>query len=517
MSAPRSHRLSAVLVAFAALVGVALPTAGAAPAALPDPGAAALDWIEDELATDEGLLTISFDDGGGGVITVPDYGLTLDAVLALAADDRGDEEAASTATELVEASLGSYISGADFGFPDERYAGAIAKATLAAIVQGEDPTAFGGFDLEDELRSLVQTGGPDAGRVSDAPDRDNEFGADFSNGFGQALAVLALARTDGGVPASVVSFLLAQQCPGGGFRGDYTTSGGCTADSSATVDATGFALMALSSLAPTCATRQAAADAVASLAGGQNGEGAFGGETGSNANSTGIAAVALRSVGAVAPADEAAAFIAGLQLEAGEDVGAVALNAAGFASAADGIQVLERDGFRRASTQGTLAFGLRSYAQISGATVAPEAATPCATPPADEPSGNLSTGSIVAGGTFTATGAGFDPGETVRATLFSTPIVLGTARADADGAVSLALTIPADVEPGRHTVELRGLASGVTVELPLEVLGQETPRALPATGGTTAATTGVGGALVALGAALVALARRRSTRLATAV
>ena len=91
----------------------------------------------------------------------------------------------------------------------------------------------------------------------------NAFGGDFSNGFGQALAILALARTSSGVPASAVDFLLDQQCPGGGFRGDYTTPGGCTADASATVDATGFALQALVTVEPTCAVDGRCTDGVA--------------------------------------------------------------------------------------------------------------------------------------------------------------------------------------------------------------------------------------------------------------
>jgi LPXTG-motif cell wall-anchored protein len=352
----------------------------------------------------------------------------------------------------------------------------------------------------------MQTSGGDAGRFSDKSD----FG-DFSNGFGQALATIALSGTSGGVPAAAVGFLLDQQCPGGGFRGDYTTSGGCTSDASATVDATGMALMALTAATPTCASRQATADAVDWLLEGQGDSGAFGGETGSNSNSTGLAAVTLRSLGQHAAADEAAAFIAGLQLESGDDVGAIALNAAGEASAADGIQDPERDGFRRASTQGVLAFGLPSYAELLAGPVDPADLAPCAAPPAgSDPSGELSTSTVAPGGTVTITAEGFEAGETVEATLHSTPIELGTTTADGDGNVTMTVTIPSDVEPGAHTVELRGLSSGRTVTLPLTIVGVEDPRALPATGRTTGPLATTGAALLAVGAAALLASRRRT-------
>ena len=517
MSAHLQRRLASILLAFAMLVGVSLPVA-AAPAALADPPGAALNWIEGELAHDGGSLRTSYDGGpdGGGIQSFDDWGLTIDAILALAAAGRGDGAAATTADGLVEDNVASYVTGGDFG-PDDRYAGALAKTLLMAEIQDEDPSNFGGFDLVDELLDRLQTDGPDAGRFSDL----TGFG-DFSNGFGQALAIMALARTPGGVPAAAVDFFLAQQCPGGSFRGDYTTPGGCTADSAASVDATGFALQALVTVAPSCVTRQAVTDAVSSLVAGQNASGAFGGESGSNTNSTGLAAVALRSLGETAAADDAAAFIAGLQLQAGDDVGAIALNQAGLTSADDGVQVLERDGFRRASTQGVLAFGLPSYGEVGAAPVVPAAFEPCGAPvaptptpsptpaPTPTPTAALSAATVAPGGQLTVTGTGFTPGETVTATLFSTPIHLGTVSADAAGTASLVFVVPADIEPGEHRVELVGLSSGVRVSAPFEVLGVEVPRTLPATGRSSGPLAGTGLALVGLGAGFVGLARRRA-------
>ena len=104
---------------------------------------------------------------------------------------------------------------------------------------------------------------------------------DFSNGFGQALAVMALARTAGGVPPAAVDFLLDQQCSGGSFRCtvDYIVFdpfGGCdthTCDDPAEgdPDATGFALQALvDAPSSTCGRRGAVADAVVLLGQQQN-------------------------------------------------------------------------------------------------------------------------------------------------------------------------------------------------------------------------------------------------------
>lgn len=499
------RRLAALLLTPVVLTGMAVP-ATAVPTGLPESRAAVLDWLEAELAADGGALSTAYDDGAGGVATFADWGLTIDAVLALAAGGRGGTPSATTAASLVEAHVGDYVTGGAFG-PDDRYAGALGKALLMAQVAQVDAVDFGGFDLEAELRARRQPSGVDGGRFSDL----TGYG-DFSNGFGQALAVMALARTAGGVPADAVAFLLAQQCPGGGFRGDYTASGGCTADAAATVDATGFALQALVSVTPTCATRRAVTAAAAALVAGQTPSGAFAGESGSNTNSTGLAAVALRSLGQVAAADSAAAFVSGLQLVDGADAGSLALNAATFASAADGVQVLERDGFRRASTQGVLALGLRSYAEIGTDAVDAGAFAPCAEPAPPSPTaatGSLSAATVAPGGQLTVTGAGFLPGEPVTATLRSAVVDLGTLTADAGGAVALTFTVPATIEPGVHTVVLAGATSGRTVSLPFEVVATAAPGTLPATGATTGALGALGATLVAVGAALVTLGGHR--------
>ena len=121
-------------------------------------------------------------------------------------------------------------------------------------MQNADVHSFGGVDLEALSRAAMQTSGIHEGRFSDV----SMYG-DFSNGFGQALNILALSQTQARrAREAAVDFLLAQQCPAGGFRllYDGPFSGppepltrGCVDDADADTDATSFALDALQSVA----------------------------------------------------------------------------------------------------------------------------------------------------------------------------------------------------------------------------------------------------------------------------
>lgn len=518
MSAPRrSLGRRAALAAGSLLAAIPLlgttaqaaPATPSAPASLAAPADAALDWLEGELAADGGYLTTSYE-YEGNVYSYDDWGLTIDAILALAADGRGSGGAAATATGLVEDNIGDYVTGGAFG-PDDRYAAALGKSLLMASIQGADPTSFGGFDLVSELLARMQTAGPDAGRFSDL----TGWGDDYSNGLGQALAIMGLARTTGGAPDPALEFLLDQQCPAGGFRVDYTSSGGCTSDAASSVDATGFAIQALTAVEPTCAVRDAVSDGVAWLLASQTGNGAFGGESGANTNSTGLAAQALRAVGSEAAADSAAAFVTGLQLASGDDSGAIALNQAGYDSAADGIATLERDGFRRATGQAVLALDLPAYSEIGADPVDPAALVPCVPVPTTAPpaaaSASASTTSVVLGGSTVVTGSGFTPGEQVTITLHSTPVLLATVVADGSGRVTKAVTIPADLEVGGHRIELVGLTSGARASIDIEVLGSNVaaPGTLPATGRASGSAIVLATGLLLAGATLLGAARRR--------
>ena len=94
-------------------------------------------------------------------------------------------------------------------------------------------------------------------------------------------------------------------------------------------------------------------------------------------------------------------------------------------------------------------------------------------PPSDRPTpapkGTADSPTVTAGGDVRVSAEGFEPGETVRIELHSTPVVLGAVRADTDGRVHAQITIPDATRPGRHTVWLIGTDSGHRVQVPLTV------------------------------------------------
>src|SRR3954452_15748496 len=284
-------RLTSLAVTAAVLSGIAATgiatTGSTASAASPPPpsaaAGAALSWIERELTNNGGRLPSSFDP------TTPDWGLTIDAVLALNGGGRGTGAAATAATTALAAHINDYITGAPFGDPGT-FAGPVGKSLVAATLQGADVHAFGGVDLEAKSRAAMLASGVHAGRFSD---QGSNFG-DFSNEFGQALNVLGLSHTAVGVPAPAVEFLLAQQCPNGSFRLDFDTppvTRGCTTDAAADSDATAFSLQALLSLSPTppiLAAEQKAADWLASIQDATDGFGGTGPTAAVNASTTGL-------------------------------------------------------------------------------------------------------------------------------------------------------------------------------------------------------------------------------------
>lgn len=481
------------------------PMAGAAEPGVPvAPAEATLEWLAGEVIANDGMLTITF-----GNDSFADPGLTLDALLSLAAGGQGGSPAVDSAAAALPSEMPDYITG--FGGDTARAAGATAKTLLAEQVLGRDLTPT--FDLEPDLRSLLTADGGNAGRF-----QDREGFGDFSNGFGQALAVLALARTTEGVPAAAVDFLLDQQCDGGGFLLYYADDGGsCTDPSGSDPDATAFALMALAAVPSTGAVADGIADATGYLLGQQQASGGFLGTGAVNANTTGVAAAALRAVGQTGPADAGAAFLATLLLtEPCAELGALAYDTASFAGG-----LTDRSQWVRATAQGALGLGLPAYGSIGSVAPVPAGLAPVACPEAPDPVDppvatpagptiTLGSATVTAGGLLTGSAAGFEPGEDVVGTLFSTPRVLGTVVADDDGRVDFSFRVPADIEPGVHRLELVGQTSGRTVAIDVEVLGVTAPGTLPATGTGTGELVVAAMGLLILGAGLQRGSQRRT-------
>ncbi|MCL2317034.1 MAG: DUF11 domain-containing protein, partial [Actinomycetia bacterium] len=74
----------------------------------------------------------------------------------------------------------------------------------------------------------------------------------------------------------------------------------------------------------------------------------------------------------------------------------------------------------------------------------------------------MASAAVTAGGVASVTGSGFLPGESVTATMYSDPVVIGTQTADADGNVAFTWAVPSDTAPGDHTVGLVGASSGAS-------------------------------------------------------
>nr|BEK63297.1 hypothetical protein KPHV_05240 [Kitasatospora purpeofusca] len=376
MSASALRRRPLRLLAISALALTAtLPAATAARAAAPAPtataptsstssasgdaattyrpDAAAAGWLARQLVNGDHFESV-FD----GTV-YPDQGLTIDAVLAFAAAGSADPAAARATAWLARPDiLAGYLGDGT----TEAYAGATAKLLLAAEVRDTSPSAFGGVDLPARLRSLLTP----SGRFSDR----SQWG-DYSNAFGQSLALIALQRTPGGAPASAVDFLAAAQCADGGFPiafGQPT----CTADT----DATALAAQALAATG-----RSAKAKAGLDwLTAHQNTDGGFAaaGATTSNANSTGLATSALLPGGRFISGLKGWSSLVKLQQGCSADPavrGAVAYDASGFNPA----------NVTRATAQAVLGLSGQGLAGLSAHGARPSAPTLACPAPAARP------------------------------------------------------------------------------------------------------------------------------------
>lgn len=124
-------------------------------------------------------------------------------------------------------------------------------------------------------------------------------------------------------------------------------------------------------------------------------------------------------------------------------------------------------------------------------------------PPPSTIAGTASTTSLAQSGTVTVSASGFRPGEQLQVWLNSTPVLLATGTASAEGTFTRSATIPADAEVGAHQLEIRGAESG-SVFIDVSVAA-----ALAATGSASTAPALAGAMLMVIvgGALLVARGR----------
>lgn len=475
----RQGDLARMLVAAALL---ALLAPAAAPAAtLDDAARAAASWIGRDLAASTARPS-----------GAASWGTDVDAVLALVATGYGGD-IVEAAVDRLDREGSSYLD----GVPASQ-SGPAAKLAFALLVTGRDatqlPASGGGTrDLVASLRSSIQPSG--------------RYGAD-TNQFGQALAVLALARTPTGVEPQAIAYLRSLQCGDAADpqHGGFGSSTGAAACGAVDADSTGIVVSALTA-AGVPGTDPALADAAAWLQRQQRPDGSFATSmaTTGNTNSTGLAAQAARGLGtpaSVAVAESAAAAVRALQvtcaspLVAGEDpaaarggfvvrwVGAVAYDLAGWDAALHGgISTGATTTWRMATTQAVLALpGVTGLAALDAGTI--EAALPPApacqlpppppTPPAPQvdagPQASTTTPAalpaahflvrsaaspIMRGGRAAVVTTGLAPNETYAVTLSG--ITLATGRADAAGAVRTSVLVPRTFRTAtRRVLEVHG-------------------------------------------------------------
>lgn len=477
-------------------------------------GARASAWLASQLP-DAG----AYQNPLGGVL--PDYGLTIDALLAMYAS--GDGHLAEPIVTLLddEGHASSFFTWGglvpdDPDFTQIITAGATAKTLVAALAAGRDPRSFGGYDLVAETLGTIVTGDIEpSGRVAGFAGRIRDYSKleeyessvwNSANMFGQSLAVIGLAGAgesfEPGEPARLaVSALVAQQCAEGYFRiffsetshsdPDHPTvtsrtqtcdEGKATNRSFPDGDATGHGLSAL------LAAREAGAEglddaidrAVDWLEANQDTSGGWGGGVGTdapNANSSGLIVQALADAGADPEViARGRAYLRRLQI--GTDValggladhlGAVAYNAASFESAVADGSITWIDTWIRTTAQAALGFndiGFYDLVTSTGTSPQPE--------PGSEPTITLSRTAVRPGDEVTVSATGLAPAEEVTVTLHSSPILLATVATDATGALSHTFTVPA-VEPGSHRLELVGLSSSTVLSIDVDVLAAAPP------------------------------------------
>lgn len=359
-----------------------------------DPAEAAAGWLTTQLVDGDGdgvgeHVEVWVDLNGDGQVSddelFPDYGLTADTVIALAAAGVGGESS-TAATDYLEANVELYVGDADgVGDPDgEFYAGALAKIVLVADVTGRDPESFGGVDV---LSRLLSTETPE-GRFSDI----SAFG-DFSNNIGQSLAVLALRRAaPNQLSPEAAGFLGGQQCKDGTLKGNVplTIDADPCLAASASVDTSAFAVQALISVDD----RPSAAAGLAFLTGSQDDDGGFSDLGVENSNSTGLGAQALRVGGLDRAADRAVDWLLARQIGCTappEQQGAIA-----FTTDANGAPLYD-DRATRATVQavpGIAGVGLAEVDAAGSTAAAPrlDCASPTSTPtPTPTPTGPAPT------------------------------------------------------------------------------------------------------------------------------
>lgn len=489
------------LAAGCAAVLALLATGGSAVAApaIPtttDPAAAAGGWLAGRLTGGSHVNYLGYFDGG----------TTADVVFAMAAAGVGKTATGRVLDYLAQPANidGGYadLSGS-FGGP---YAGSAAKAALAFLVGGRNPSAVSsaGVSLTEALRLQCT--------AVDISDTATHYCPAVGAGYGtyssvsESFIVLVAARLGAPLAADspAMSWFLSLQCPGGGFSSDVPEHG-CATNTGEDVDATAYAMMALAAIpAPSAAEHTALTNAGTWLASRQNSDGSWTTQGAHNTDSTGLAAAAARANGHSAA--KAQKWLAAQQIRTGPTVGSGATRGAlSYANASD----------EHSRVKGT-ADGLLGLTGVPLGTVS--AAHASASAPVLALAAPHLASKAKQGASIKLSATGFAAKEKVRIQIHSATRTLATVTTSANGSVSTTVLVPAALPAGAHTVTLTGQSSTLSTSAMLAVTavpsatatgGQPSGLAATGTDGRALRAIAVAGlAMLCAGAGLLVLGRR---------
>ena len=430
----RSHSVRATVViasiaTVAALSGATAAQAATTPNATTNTAKAAAGWLARQFVGGNHLTTSYAD------TTYDDYGGTADAVLSLSAA-KVAKSTITAATTWLAKNVDAYadISNTDGYGP---YDGSVAKLALVAEVTGQTPTSFGGYNLlkqlkDDECPASSSTCTPGAA-------------ANIYSSVSESLAILVQARAGGSYApsADAVGYLLSLQCPNGGFT-DGTTA--CTDNTDASVDETAYAAMALEALGSQQAALTKTLDWLTST---RSAKGYWVVQGGPDVDSTGLAAAALEAAGRTVTSSRT--WLRSQQVTTGPTLGSGASRGA-----------LKYQGkFNSVSSVKATSDGLIGLVPHAGFATLTSAGASSTVPVLALTRPRPAKATVKRGGKQKITATGFAAGEKVRFALHSGAV--GTAKANAQGTVTLRFTVPRRTKAVSHVVRLAGLTSGLHV------------------------------------------------------
>ena len=205
-SAGRRRMRQTCAAVMTAAVATATLSFGAISAAPPTTvpatgGGYAAGWLARQL--DGGIPLINFGS--------PDWGVTLDASISLAATETG-----GTQLDAVWAAIVADPDAVVDPFASGDQPGRLARVILLAHALGESPTAVGtgpGADMVARLLATVTPSGADAGLFGDPATQSPTYDGAFRQGY----SIAALVAAGASVPADSWQWLVDQQCADGSW------------------------------------------------------------------------------------------------------------------------------------------------------------------------------------------------------------------------------------------------------------------------------------------------------------